>query len=72
MMIPNMGAAHVSLELGTKGPLSAGDTACAAGADAIGDAFEIIKRGAAVAMLAGGAEAPVNETGSPPSGRCAR
>jgi 3-oxoacyl-[acyl-carrier-protein] synthase II len=63
MMIPNMAAAHVSLELGTKGPLGAVSTACSAGANAIGDAFEIIRRGAAVAMLAGGAEAPVNETG---------
>ena len=63
MMIPNMGAAHVSLHIGTKGPLQAVTTACAAGAGGIGDAFEIIKRGAAVAMLAGGAEAPVNETG---------
>jgi 3-oxoacyl-[acyl-carrier-protein] synthase II len=63
MMIPNMGAAHVSLELGVKGPVSAVCTACAAGSNAIGDAFEIIRRGAAVAMLAGGAEAAVNETG---------
>jgi 3-oxoacyl-[acyl-carrier-protein] synthase II len=63
MMIPNMGAAHVSLELGVKGPVSAVCTACAAGSNAIGDAFEIIRRGDAVAMLAGGAEAAVNETG---------
>jgi len=63
MMIPNMAAAQVSLELGLKGPLSAVSTACAAGASAVGDAFEIIRRGAAEAMLAGGAEAPVNETG---------
>ena len=63
MMIPNMGAAHVSLHIGTKGPLQAVTAACAAGSGGIGDAFEIIKRGAAVAMLAGGAEAPVNETG---------
>jgi 3-oxoacyl-[acyl-carrier-protein] synthase II len=63
MMIPNMAAAHVSLEIGTKGPLNAVCTACSAGATAIGDAFEIVRRGAAVAMLAGGAEAPVNETG---------
>ena len=39
MMIPNMGAAQVSLELGTKGPLSPTCTACAAGSDAIGEAF---------------------------------
>jgi len=63
MMIPNMGAAHVSLELGVKGPVSAVCTACAAGSNAIGDAFEIIRRGDAGAMLAGGAEAAVNETG---------
>ena len=63
MMIPNMAAAQVSLEIGVKGPLSAVCTACAAGASAIGDAFEIIRRGAAAAMLAGGAEAPINETG---------
>ena len=36
MMIPNMGAAHVSLELGTKGPLSTTCPACAAASDAIG------------------------------------
>jgi 3-oxoacyl-[acyl-carrier-protein] synthase II len=63
MMIPNMAAAQVSLELGVKGPLSAVCTACAAGANAIGDAFEIVRRGAAEAMLAGGTEAPINETG---------
>jgi 3-oxoacyl-[acyl-carrier-protein] synthase II len=63
MMIPNMAAAQVSLELGLKGPLSTVCTACAAGSSAIGDAFEIIRRGAAAAMVAGGAEAPVNETG---------
>jgi len=63
MMIPNMAAAQVSLELGLKGPLSTVCTACAAGSNAIGDAFEIIRRGAAAAMVAGGAEAPVNETG---------
>jgi 3-oxoacyl-[acyl-carrier-protein] synthase II len=63
MMIPNMAAAQVSLELGLKGPLSAICTACSAGANAIGDAFEIVRRGAAVAMFAGGTEAPINETG---------
>jgi 3-oxoacyl-[acyl-carrier-protein] synthase II len=63
MMIPNMAAAQVSLELGLKGPLSTVCTACAAGSSAIGDAFEVIRRGAAAAMIAGGAEAPVNETG---------
>jgi 3-oxoacyl-[acyl-carrier-protein] synthase II len=60
MMIPNMGAAHVSLELGTKGPLSSTCTACAAGSDAIGLAFEILRRGDADAMFAGGSEAPIS------------
>jgi 3-oxoacyl-[acyl-carrier-protein] synthase II len=58
-MIPNMAAAQVSLELGSKGPLSATCTACAAGSNAIGDAVEIIRRGEAEAMFAGGAEAPI-------------
>ena len=63
MMLPNMAAAQVSLELGLKGPLSAVCTACSAAANAIGDAFEIIRRGAAVAMLAGGTDAGINEIG---------
>ncbi len=63
MMLPNMAAAQVSLELGLKGPLSAVCTACSAGANAIGDAFEIVRRGAAVAMLAGGTDAGINEIG---------
>jgi len=63
MMIPNMGAAHVSLELGTKGPLSATSTACAAGSDAIGYAARIIRHGDAEVMFAGGSEAPVSPVG---------
>ncbi len=59
MMIPNMGAAHVSLELGAKGPLSATSTACAAGSDAIGYAARIIRSGEADVMFAGGSEAPL-------------
>jgi 3-oxoacyl-[acyl-carrier-protein] synthase II len=60
MMIPNMGAAHVSLELGAKGPMSATVTACAAGSDAIGYAARIIRHGDAEVMFAGGSEAPVS------------
>jgi len=63
MMIPNMGAAHVSLELGTKGPLSATCTACAAGSDAIGYAARVIRCGDAEVMFAGGSEAPVSPVG---------
>jgi 3-oxoacyl-[acyl-carrier-protein] synthase II len=63
MMIPNMGAAHVSLELGTRGPLSATCTACAAGSDAIGYAARIIRHGDAEVMFAGGSEAPISPVG---------
>lgn len=63
MMIPNMGAAHVSLELGTKGPLSSTCTACAAGSDAIAAAFHVIRRGEADVMFAGGSEAPISAIG---------
>jgi 3-oxoacyl-[acyl-carrier-protein] synthase II len=63
MMIPNMGAAHVSLELGTKGPLSSTCTACAAGSDAIGYAARIIRHGDAEVMFAGGSEAPISAVG---------
>ena len=63
MMIPNMAAAQVSLELGTRGPCSTVGTACAAGSNAIGDAYEIVRRGDADVMFAGGSEAPVNEVG---------
>ncbi len=63
MMIPNMAAAHVSLTLGLKGPVSATCTACAASAHALGDAFHVIRRGDATAMFAGGAEAAVGPVG---------
>ena len=63
MMIPNMGAAHVSLELGTKGPLSTTCTACAAASDAIGYAGRLIRDGAADVMYAGGSEAPISPVG---------
>ncbi len=63
MMIPNMGAAHVSLELGTKGPLSTTCTACAAASDAIGYAARLIRDGAADVMFAGGSEAPISPVG---------
>ena len=63
MMICNMAAAQVSILSGAKGPVSATTTACAAGSNAIGDAFEIIKRGAADVMIAGGAEAAITPLG---------
>ena len=63
MMICNMGSAQVSILCGAKGPVSTTTTACAAGSNAIGDAFEIIKRGDAEVMIAGGSEAAVTPVG---------
>ena len=63
MMIPNMASAMSSVILGLKGPVNATCTACAAGTNALGDAFNIIRRGEAKAMFTGGAEAAVNEVG---------
>jgi 3-oxoacyl-[acyl-carrier-protein] synthase II len=62
-IIPNMGAGWVSIELGTKGPLLAECTACAASNMAIGDAADAIRMGRADVMFAGGAEAPITEVG---------
>ena len=63
MMIPNMASAMSSVILGLKGPVSATCTACAAGTNALGDAFSLIRRGDSTAMVAGGAEAAVNAVG---------
>ncbi len=62
-IIPNMGAAWVSMELGTRGPLSSQCTACAASNMAIGDAADAIQLGRADAMLAGGTEAGITRVG---------
>jgi 3-oxoacyl-[acyl-carrier-protein] synthase II len=63
MMIPNMASACSSILLGLKGPVNATCTACAAGTNALGDALNLIRRGDATAMFAGGAEAAVNQVG---------
>ncbi|HSI73529.1 MAG TPA: beta-ketoacyl-ACP synthase II [Fimbriimonas sp.] len=62
-MIPDMASGYVSIVHGLRGPNSCVVTACSTGANAIGDAYHIVKRGDAVAMLAGGSEAPINELG---------
>jgi 3-oxoacyl-[acyl-carrier-protein] synthase II len=62
-MIPNMAAGLVSIEHNLTGPVSCVVTACSASANAIGDATEIIRRGAADVMVAGGAEACINSYG---------
>ena len=63
MMIANMASAQVSMTLGLRGPLSCPVTACASGNHAIGDATEVIRRGQADVMLAGGADACVTGMG---------
>jgi 3-oxoacyl-[acyl-carrier-protein] synthase II len=62
-IIPNMGAAWVSMQLGTRGPLSSQCTACAASNMAIGDGLDAIRLGRADVMFCGGTEAPVTEVG---------
>jgi len=62
-IIPNMGAAWVSMQLGTKGPLSSQCTACAASNMALGDGLDSIRLGRADVMLCGGTEAPITEVG---------
>ncbi len=60
-IIANMSAGMVSIEHNLLGPVSCTVTACSASANAIGDAAEIIRRGAADVMVAGGAEAGITE-----------
>jgi len=62
-IIPNMGAAWVSMYLGTRGPLSSQCTACAASNMAIGEAADAIRLGRADVMLAGGTEAGITRVG---------
>jgi 3-oxoacyl-[acyl-carrier-protein] synthase II len=62
-IIPNMGAAWVSMYLGTRGPLSSQCTACAASNMAIGEAADAIRLGRADVMLAGGTEAGITAVG---------
>ena len=61
--IINLASGQVSIRFNAKGPNLATCTACTASAHAIGDSYEIIKRGAADAMIAGGAEAAVCHMG---------
>ena len=63
MMAANMASAQVSIMLGAKGPNFCTASACSSGSDAIGAAYEIIRRGDARAMLAGGSEAAVTPIG---------
>jgi len=62
-IIPNLGAGWVSIMLGTRGPLGAQCTACAASNMAIGDGLDAIRLGRADVMFCGGTEAAINEVG---------
>lgn len=63
MLIINLAAGRVSMRFGAKGPNSAVCTACATGTHAIGDAYRIVQRGEADAMIAGGTEAVIAPLG---------
>jgi 3-oxoacyl-[acyl-carrier-protein] synthase II len=63
MILPNMAAANISRLFGIKGYTSTITTACAAGTQAIGEAAEVIKRGDADVVLAGGCESGISDLG---------
>ncbi|MBI2911158.1 MAG: beta-ketoacyl-ACP synthase II [Chloroflexi bacterium] len=63
MMIADMASGQVSIVLGAKGPNFCTVSACSSGADAIGESSEIIRRGDAQAMIAGGSEAAITPIG---------
>jgi 3-oxoacyl-[acyl-carrier-protein] synthase II len=63
MMMPNLAAAQVSITLGVKGPILCTTSACSSGSDAVGIAFETIRRGDAQMMITGGSEAIINPVG---------
>ncbi len=60
---PNMPAAHISLMTGARGPTRSCLTACAASTQAVGEAMEIIRKGAADVMIAGGAHSMIHPLG---------
>ena len=62
MMMPNAGAAAVSMRFGLQGPCEVVTTACAAGTDAIGNGARLIASGRCDVVLAGGSEAAMTET----------
>jgi 3-oxoacyl-[acyl-carrier-protein] synthase II len=61
MFIPDMAAGQVSIELGAKGINNCSVTACASGANSIGDAFRVIQKGDMDMIIAGGTEATITE-----------
>ena len=63
MVLPNMAAGNVSRHVGARGPSSTIVTACAASTQSIGEAMEVIRRGAADVMVTGGTEAGISQLG---------
>ena len=63
MMIPNMAAGSIAIRFNCKGAAMPSVTACASGANAIGEAVRAIRHGYADAAIAGGAEAAITEPG---------
>ncbi|MCD6299562.1 MAG: beta-ketoacyl-ACP synthase II [Dehalococcoidales bacterium] len=63
MMIADMAPAQISISLGVKGPNFCTTSSCSSSSDAIGTAYEVIKRGDAQAMITGGSEAIVTPIG---------
>jgi 3-oxoacyl-[acyl-carrier-protein] synthase II len=60
MLIPDTAAARIAIDYGLRGPNMAVVTACATGTNSLGEAFEMVSRGSADAIIAGGAEAAVH------------
>jgi 3-oxoacyl-[acyl-carrier-protein] synthase II len=63
-MLPNMAAARIAIRHGARGVSSAPATACAAGADAIAEAYRMLQLGEADVAICGGTEAPLSPTGA--------
>jgi len=63
MIIPNMAAGQIAIKYGVRGPNFCSVTACASGANAIGDAFRLIKNNEADIIICGGTEAPITPLG---------
>jgi len=63
MLIINLAPGHISIRYGAKGPNVSSVSACATGTHSIGDAFRMIQRGDADAMLAGGTESTITPLG---------
>ena len=62
MLIGNMAPGMISILLGAKGPNASIATACAAGTHAVGEAFKILQRGSAKAMITGGVESAISRS----------